>query len=63
MLDHAYHLEHLTEALKYKSNSQPSKLISAVLIKKISKIPHGGYIGAIYTPAIVQDFGEILTPI
>jgi hypothetical protein len=42
MLDHAYHPEHLIEALKYKSNSQPSNLISATLIKKISKNPIGG---------------------
>jgi hypothetical protein len=50
--------------VNYKSKSQQrSNLISAALIKKISKIPNGGYIGAIYTPTIVQGFGKILTPI
>lgn len=49
--------------VKYKLNSQLFKLISAALIKKISKVPLRGYIGAIYTPTIAQDFGDILTPI
>jgi hypothetical protein len=50
--------------VNYKSKSQQrSNLISAALIKKISKIPDGGFIGAIYTPTLAQDFGEILTPI
>jgi hypothetical protein len=52
-----------TLIVEYKSKSQPSKLISAALIKKISKNLIGGYMGAIYTPTIVQDFGDILTPI
>jgi hypothetical protein len=50
--------------VNYKSKSQQrSNLISAALIKKISKIPSGGYMGAIYAPTIAQDFGDILTPI
>jgi hypothetical protein len=48
---------------EYKLNSQPSKLISAALIKKIDKILDGGYMGAICTPILVRDLGEILTPI
>jgi hypothetical protein len=55
----------LTEILtvKYKSKSQPSNLLSAALIKKISKILDGGYMGAICTPTIVKGFDDILTPV